>query len=334
MDNEGETLNETITSVDDSIRAALAEMKNEPKALEPEDIVEEDEPEDPEDLSELEDIEDPEDLSLAAPTSWKKEEQEYFASIPKEAQAVILRREKEASDGLSRLGSEKADIEKRYSTYQQLADKYSPAILAQNPNANVVDIIDQTMNFILMAQQNPQWGVQALAQHLGVDLDGLEDVHSAPQQDWRQEFQQFQNQVSQQIRTYDEQRQKTAFDALVNSFTSQKSEDGSPKYPHYEQLQPAILSVLRTPGLVPDGTPLERLTVAYGKALRMDDNLWQEHLKALKAKEKTEKTKRVAKAKEASSAVESGAAEATVPLKKGLTVDESIQEALKRMKGA
>ena len=248
---------------------------------------------------EVEEVEDVEEVEAApapvkavkAPATWGKAVQEKFATLDPEVQSEILKREADQARGIQRY----AEDAKYASTLRQIISPYEQLIRSEGgtPEAVLQGLLETAAALRTgTPQQKAQLLIQA-AHTYGADLSGF----IAQQQQLQQMPPEYRSLIERQqaleaemarrdadqarhIAMQQQSEMGAAFD-VVHSFASETDESGNLKYPHFDQLRPAMAQML-TGGLAED------LTDAYRKAEWSVPEIRQQLIEAEAAKKADE----------------------------------------------
>lgn len=238
-----------------------------------------------------------------APDAWSKEDKELWGQVSPEVQAIIARREKEINEGFSKAGQERSDLQKRLEAVDSVYQKYTPALQARFPGADLNQVTDQLLNFYVNALNDPFAGIQWMANTLGVDLSQIQqdEGEKDPSSRLEQKISHLENMLATQTQQTQQTLERQQTQSIIDAWASQRDAAGNPIYPHYESLQKQMSSLIKS-GIASGGTPQETLDAAYKAALKLSDM----DTPPQKVQPDKEKVKRAAKARRAGSAVKTG----------------------------
>lgn len=176
--------------------------------------------------------------ALEAPARWPTEQRETFAKLPREAQEIILARHRDMESDYTRKTTELAEARKPLEEFSKVFEPYKQQLeLAGRTPAQVTQQLLAAQKFL---ETNPIEGIKWLAQSYKVDLSTLlpkEDEYTDPTV---RALQQELNQLKTQLLSREQavQQQNAAeVHRVINEFKSAKNADGTPKYPHFDQVQ-------------------------------------------------------------------------------------------------
>lgn len=200
------------------------------------------------------------------PSSWKKDYEEHWTKLDPQLQDYIAQRE--------------ADYAKGVSTYKQNWDSVAPMYEAMQPFMPLLQEHNiQPQQWItnlgnahkMLALGTPEEKVQMfakLANEYGVPLQALTGQGYDPQfSSIANELNQLKNQWS-QFQTQREQQETQQIMGVIEGFAQNN--------PLLEKVQDEVIGLLQS-GFVTGATPEERLQNAFEKAIRLNDEAWQEH---------------------------------------------------------
>lgn len=213
-----------------------------------------------------------------APSRWSDADKAEFAKLPQEAQEVVLRREKSMEADYTRKTQALAETTKAIQPFVETVQKWSPYL--QHRGLNPSQAFDQLLNVEHTLQAgSPEQKRQAIAyleQHYDVpaangdaqaDLEWV-DPHVQTLSQQVQSLQQALSGMAEQ-NAYAQRQQAEAEFATIGAT---KAQDGQPKYPHFDRVRQAMIQ------LVAEGRS-DTWDDAYNKAVRLDDELFDQLVK-------------------------------------------------------
>lgn len=246
-----------------------------------------------EDAAEAEATEDSEDAEpetvFQAPEHWSSDEKEAFASLPPEAQDLVLQRDKAFQQGFQEKAQSITDIQQAIEPWtESLAQRgMSPANAIRTLFAAQAMLDRDPLNGILQLAETYRVSDRLREQFAPTDDDDLTDPEvkalRAENRELRQRFDQFEKGIESQRTSTVEQQ--------IQQFREAKAADGAPKYPHFDKVRH-----LMGP-LVGQGKSMEQ---AY------EETVWTvpEYRESLqKPKDELEQRRKVSKAKKAARGV-------------------------------
>ncbi len=218
--------------------------------------------------------------STEPPASWSADVKAKWATLPPDVQALIAKRESEVHERITTDGQ-------RLKGYESLERVIAPrrAALAQSFGSEAA-AVEQLFALSDWAGKDFPGFVRALAQQRGVDLKTLIDSPAGPQGPVDPHIATLQAKVdkldheraARERAEQDAQARQIA--TTIATFSGQKTSDGKPMYPHFEKVRESMGALMDTG----QATSLEQ---AYVKAVRLNDELYAEDLKAKEADQKT-----------------------------------------------
>lgn len=264
---------------------------------------------------------------IKPPKSWSKEASTHFASLPRELQEFISKRESEREGDYTsktqQLARERALFAAEMSKLGPVAQLFRERM--QDFHANGVDPsawLNQALAIDRMARQDKRTALAHLARQWGVDPQELAQAqHQQTQQPQvppqLERVLQAQHQklqaLEQKLTAKEQAEQKARYERAeqeVNAFAQATDESGTPLHPHYqavEQLMTTFAAQMVKDN--PDKPMREILQDAYDRATWATPEIRAEILEAQakqkEVREREEAAKRVAAAKKAGSPVPS-----------------------------
>ena len=241
--------------------------------------------------------ETPEVPPLEAPQHWSAADKERFSGMPRDAQEYVLERDKSMTADYTRKTQETAQMRQQLEPLMHVLEPMMPAIRQAGitPQQYMAQLIQGDRSI----QANPLGAIQHIARNAGINLEALEQqAATVPQPDpqvnaLQQQVQQLQGYVQNNEERAAQERQAGLVNQ-IDTFASQTDAEGNLAHPHFDSLRVTMGQLIES-GAASD------LNDAYGKALRLDDSLYQQSLEAERTKVKTAEDKRrkeaVAKAK-------------------------------------
>lgn len=227
---------------------------------------------------------------------WPDEFKSSFSELNREAQQFILDRHKELEGDYTKKTQELSDVRNRYERIDKVLEPYAQVLDKQG--VDLTPHLGSALQAYFSFMQNPAETLRTLISQAHLTQDQLfEDDTTDPDiRALRSEL----NQYKQELASLREAPDRSA-ERQLEEFRSATNEDGSPKYPYFEQLRASMAP------LVNDGKSLDD---AYKEALWMvpeyrKSQMESEKKEALKAQE-AERLKKVDKAKKAADTLPSG----------------------------
>lgn len=215
--------------------------------------------------------------SIEPPVSWSADVKAKWAALPPDLQAFIAKRESESHERITTDGQ-------RLKGYESLERVLAPrrAALAQSFGSEAA-AVEQLFALSDMAGRDFPGFVRMLAQQRGVDLRTLVDPPAGQPADphiatLNATVQKLESKLSAR-EVAEQEAQARQIAATIGEFQGRKTSDGKPQYPHFERVRESM-------GRLMDSGAATSLEQAYTKAVRLDDELWQQDQKAKEAEQK------------------------------------------------
>lgn len=254
---------------------------------------------------------------IKAPEHWSAEDKEVFSALDRNGQEFLLRRHKEMESAYNEKYEQIASVRKAFEPYRKHLGGIDEG-----------QAVSYLLNTYFALRSNPKEGVKWLAGQLGVDLGSQETANSDDEyidpavRQLKQELQETKTRLLQFEQYGQKQIQDKALEA-IQQFQSQKDEAGNLKYPHFNDVQEAMVP------FVQGGSSLEE---AYERAIwtvpqfRESEIARRQEEAAAKAKKEAEEARKAkaAKAKKAGRAVEGTGN--VQPAAKARTIAEELAE--------
>lgn len=195
---------------------------------------------------------------IAAPASWSAEDSAVFNKLPRDAQAVLARRESERDADYQRKSQEIAEIGRRYEALDRVLEPRRQALRQQGVDeARLIDMyfaIDEGMS------RDPVNTLRAIAKRFDVDLTSLNPASGSPDEDLEdpalaglnKSLSSLQDQLAEMKAERDREiteaqaQQRAQLQAEVNAFRDAVDETGALKHPHYDTVRAQMGVVFRS----------------------------------------------------------------------------------------
>lgn len=217
IDQEIETLEDTTVESDESVSVDATE-ETDLETTEPEEEDEDEETLDP----------------IIPPSSWSAEEKALFDEIPRDAQEVITKRDKQINDWISQKGLEFQKIKQEYEAVDDIVEPYTEEWSMQG--INPVDAVRQAVAMRQSLVKDPKAFILWASQQAGVDLTKIQeeapkvDPQVAALQQQQAQLQSYVQQQQQQVA----QQQKQLLTEEVVQYAKETDSTGKPLRPHFE----------------------------------------------------------------------------------------------------
>lgn len=233
--------------------------------------------------------------AIQPPASWSAEEKAEWAALPPKAQETVLRREREATQLISRQGTELKSYEPLRSVIEQNRDVFERNGIAPH------DGISRLLAAERMLETDPVSAITQLAQAYGVDLGKLSgppvtgNASEAALHRRIADLERIISETSNRVQSreqQDMQQREQALQSIIAKFAEDK-----PEWPDLEQDVLAEITGLNAnidAGILEPMTPEQKLAKAWDRAIRNNPEAWDR----MQAKKKAEEeAKRIAEAK-------------------------------------
>ena len=293
---------------------------------------EEAEPDDAEEADQADDDEDgadAEEASLSAPSRWSDADKEAFNALPREAQELVLKRERDVEAHLTRESQKIAENQKSLGQVNNIIEQRREAWAMQGMSPDVA--VQQLFALSDFAGRDPQGFVQWFAQQQGIDLGlaGASDDGTDPQiQALKAEIAELRGMEYQRTQQQQQQQQQTIHQVI------QEFANDAAQAPHFKQLENEIAGIL--PAVkqdMPGASPKEWLKAAYDKAVWMNEETRAAELAKAQAAKRQTASARAAKAKKAASGNVRGNS-AGAEHRESRSFEETMSDAYDRAMGA
>lgn len=311
-ESQAESSEYVPTTLDQDIAAALKEVnEREQDTDEVTDEVEEsEEVEDTEaDLSEeSEGDDDPstvikgedEEFEIPEPLEhWSKDDKELFESLEDDKKQWWLDKVKSLEKGYQEKFEEVAEYRKERDSFDEIFSPYDAQLKSSGMTRS--DVVKRLVTAQQYLEQKPQEAIEWLARSYGVELgkpaspNESDDEYLEPEtreiRELRQKVAELER-STQQDKQYQEQQAQQQYQAQIQSFASEKAEDGSPKRPHFEKVKNHMAALLGQ-GQAKD------LQDAYDQAVRANPETWELLLEEREKEKEAKRKQEVQKAKKA-----------------------------------
>jgi hypothetical protein len=257
---------------------------------------------------------------LEAPKHWSEADRGLFGKAPPEIQKRWIDREAELQRGYDAKFQEIANFRREREQLDELLGPYARDL--ELNGISRTQFLQSLIGGHKYLQESPREALLWLAQAYGVDPKSLLQSQEGTDPRYAKISEEL-NQVRNQFQGFMTQAQQAAHAeklSRVQGFAEAKGEDGKPAHPYFDEVSEDILRLMRaTPGL--------DLEVAYNKALRMNDEVWEKlqaerALNAQSAKDR-ERKQTIDKARRAAAGNETGQATGTTRPK---TLEQDLRE--------
>lgn len=244
---------------------------------------------------------------LAAPTSWKKEDAEHFAALPRPVQEVVLRRESERDRGVQQRLEEATKLQRRYQDLDQVLEPHQTTLGLEGKTP--AQLVREHLAAEELLRTNPVAGIQWFCHHYKVTPEQLVNGQAnQPRvdphvQSLMQEITQLKGYLANQHQRGQLQYTRTLKEE-VDGYAQEKDSNGNLLHPHWEAVKEQLPDLIRlAKAKNPQAAPRTLLDEAYKKAIRLDDNVWTAQQKAEVDRQKAANQAKVNAARVASSGI-------------------------------
>ena len=264
--------------------------------------------------------------ALDPPEKWTDVQKDSFRNLSRDAQQILLDRHRDVESYLTKETQSLSDTRKRYEKLDEVLKPYNDALRPRG--IDLEPHLANALQYYFAYQQNPVDTLKSLMESAGVTQDQFfEDQDVDPSiRALRTELQEAKREIA-NLKSAPQERESSSAQKMLDDFKSATKEDGSPKYPHFEQLKSLMAP------LVNDGKSLED---AYGQVLWTLPEYQQEQLKAIEKKAADEleakRKEKTQKAKKASDVMPSSDVSKATGLKPASNWTEALEATLSQMK--
>lgn len=300
QDEKVEEPKEEVTDVvieDTDNNEEVEETESETEELSEEDVEETEEVEDDKEIDEgkLDDLD-------KIRSSLRKDHVEFLESISDlELKNQIVKMTIEQRSDLDRK-------RKQYGDARKLVESLDEAVRMNGLNYNkeqYADIVKNFMNFDALFAKDPKQAIETLARTANIDLntlggnpvqevkqdDGYDDDYRTPEEIKRDQEIETLKQELNLLKNHKQQEEQITVQQEINSFANTRDEAGNLKYPHFERVKQSMGLFFN------DSNPDMTLEKAYHKAIRLDDELFEQEKMAIEKKAELKRKAEIEKAK-------------------------------------
>ena len=191
---------------------------------------------------------------------WSADEKAAFATLPREAQEFVLKREGDVEKNLTQKTQEIAEQRKQYESLEQVLAPRRQELAAMGGEAHVLNQLLQLNDF---ANRDPAGFIQWLAKDRNIDLGNFakpaeEEFIDPALQAYKQRVDSIEQKLTQKEHQ-EEVARKTAINNEITQFSQEKDDKGSLLRPHFDAVRSEMSAMFKS-GLVND------LKEAYDRA--------------------------------------------------------------------
>lgn len=244
---------------------------------------------------------------ILPPAHWDKEHKEFFGTLPREIQDVIVKRETDRERGVSKKITE---IEQQRKAYEELEKELQPNLetwgLAGKQPAQVVRQLVAMQNFL---NRDPVSALNVIAQSYGLDLRNLgshggNGTAQTGDPQVRSLMSMIDN-LQSRLSTYEQQSQQGQYQGVerdIEQFATEKDAAGNELRPYFQNVADEIARLIPIyRAEMPEATHREVLQTVYEKAVWANPDTrqamlkMQEQTRLAELKRKSEQAKRASK---------------------------------------
>ena len=234
---------------------------------------------------------------LEAPKNWSDDVKKVFDTLPRESQEFMIKRDKEMTSDYTKKTQDLAEQRKNIEALDKVLQPARQNI--QATGIGEAEYISRLLNADQALRTNPKMALRQLAQGYGINLSSLEDESESwndPDPQYAQLMQQNQ-QIMAELNQFKQQNMQSTVaqtEQTVEQFSTKTDADGNLLHPHFDKVRVKMGNLI-------DAGEAKGLDDAYAKAVRLDDDLYAEALKAsqlsVKKQEDSKRKKAVEKAR-------------------------------------
>ena len=234
---------------------------------------------------------------LEAPKNWSDDVKKVFDTLPAESQEFMIKRDKEMTSDYTKKTQDLAEQRKNIEALDKVLQPARQNI--QATGIGEAEYISRLLNADQALRTNPKMALRQLAQGYGINLSSLEDESESwndPDPQYAQLLQQNQ-QIMAELNQFKQQNMQSTVaqtEQTVEQFSTKTDAEGKLIHPHFDKVRVKMGNLI-------DAGEAKGLDDAYAKAVRLDDDLYAEALKAsqlsIKKQEDSKRKKAVEKAR-------------------------------------
>ena len=234
---------------------------------------------------------------LEAPKNWSDDVKKVFDTLPRKSQEFMIKRDKEMTSDYTKKTQDLAEQRKNIEALDKVLQPARQNI--QATGIGEAEYISRLLNADQALRTNPKMARRQLAQGYGINLSSLEDESESwndPDPQIAQLMQQNQ-QIMAELNQFKQQNMQSTVaqtEQTVEQFSTKTDANGNLLHPHFDKVRVKMGNLI-------DAGEAKGLDDAYAKAVRLDDDLYAEALKAsqlsVKKQEDSKRKKAVEKAR-------------------------------------
>ena len=213
---------------------------------------------------------------LEAPKNWSDDVKKTFDTLPQESQEFMIKRDKEMTSDYTKKTQDLAEQRKNIEALDKVLQPARQTINATG--IGEAEYISRLLNADNALRTNPKMALRQLAQGYGIDLSSMNEESESwndPDPQYAQLLQQNQQIMSElnQFKQQNIQSTVAQTEQTVEQFSAKTGADGKLMHPHFDKVRVKMGNLI-------DAGEAKGLDDAYTKAVRLDDDLYEEAIKA------------------------------------------------------
>jgi len=213
---------------------------------------------------------------LEAPKNWSDDVKKVFDTLPQESQEFMIKRDKEMTSDYTKKTQDLAEQRKNIEALDKVLQPARQTIHATG--ISEPEYISRLLNADNALRTNPKMALRQLAQGYGIDLSTMNEESESwndPDPQYAQLLQQNQHIMSElnQFKQQNMQSTVAQTEQTVEQFSAKTGADGKLMHPHFDKVRVKMGNLI-------DAGEAKGLDDAYTKAVRLDDDLYEEAIKA------------------------------------------------------
>jgi hypothetical protein len=213
---------------------------------------------------------------LEAPKNWSDDVKKVFDTLPQESQEFMIKRDKEMTSDYTKKTQDLAEQRKNIEALDKVLQPARQTIHATG--ISEPEYISRLLNADNALRTNPKMALRQLAQGYGIDLSTMNEESESwndPDPQYAQLLQQNQQIMSElnQFKQQNIQSTVAQTEQTVEQFSAKTGADGKLTHPHFDKVRVKMGNLI-------DAGEAKGLDDAYTKAVRLDDDLYEEAIKA------------------------------------------------------
>ena len=213
---------------------------------------------------------------LEAPKNWSDDVKKTFDTLPQESQEFMIKRDKEMTSDYTKKTQDLAEQRKNIEALDKVLQPARQTINATG--IGEAEYISRLLNADNALRTNPKMALRQLAQGYGIDLSSMNEESESwndPDPQYAQLLQQNQ-QIMSELNNFKQQNIQSTVaqtEQTVEQFSAKTGADGKLMHPHFDKVRVKMGNLI-------DAGEAKGLDDAYTKAVRLDDDLYEEAIKA------------------------------------------------------